>query len=77
MSEVEREDKPLCLSCKYEPDWSEYSDGLVYSKCSGRCKYVINMPPMPAVFSLRMYSIERFRDNSGIPTRCNTWEPKV
>ena len=65
-----------CLTCKYEPDWGEFSDGeltMVY----GSCKYLLPNIKLPSCVSgLTKKSICKFKDNSGVYTRCPVWEKK-
>lgn len=35
------------------------------------------MPPLPAVMRISTESIVRYSDDSGIPTKCKTWEAKA
>ena len=69
-------EKYLCLTCKYEPDWSEPSGGE-YSRRSGECKYKVKWPKRPSwVYAIKEMPLIRYSDNSGLPSACATWEPK-
>ena len=65
-----------CLNCKYEPNWSAWTGGK-YSRQHGECKWdVKQLPKLPAIMYVQGKSVVRYSDNSGIPTGCDTWEPK-
>lgn len=68
-----------CLTCKYEPDWSEWSDEGEYKRKTGRCRcaYKIKLPKAtPRVCTLRVVSLTVFADGSGLPKSCDAYEPK-
>jgi len=70
----------ICLTCKYEPDWTPFSIGE-HSRCNGECKF-----PLPKLISLpacvtdyiiiKKRKIIRYSDNSGIYRNCKVWEKK-
>ena len=64
-----------CLTCKYEPDWSEPTGGE-FSRQHGKCKYKMKWPAMPWVYYINIRSLVRYSDNSGLPTSCETWAEK-
>jgi len=64
-----------CLTCKYEPEWSEPS-GREYQIRRGKCKYPMQWPKMPYVYFVQTRPLNRYSDDSGIPTSCACWEPK-
>jgi len=64
-----------CLTCKHEPDWSK-STGGEYPRQHGKCKYVVQWPKMPYVYSLQAKTLVRYSDGSGLPTSCQTWEKR-
>jgi hypothetical protein len=66
----------ICLTCKYEPDWSEPSGGNKYSRRHGKCKYEMDWPPMPYVYLVQTRPLLRYSDDSGLPTACPTWTKK-
>ena len=63
-----------CLTCKYEPDWSEPTGE--YQRRVGKCKYKVDWPKMPWVYLIQTRVLERFSDDSGMPGACKVWEPK-
>lgn len=65
----------LCLSCEYEPDWSE-PVGVEYKRQSGKCKYIVNWPSIPWVYLITTRPLIRYSDDSGLPTACKTYKPK-
>ena len=64
-----------CLNCRWEPEWSKWTGGE-YSRCGGRCQIKIDIPALPRTWHIQKDYIERYEDNSGIPSGCKTWEPK-
>ena len=64
-----------CLNCKYEPDWSAKTGGE-YARQTGKCKYVVQLPPLPAVYQISINWITRYSDDSGLPVRCPAWSSK-
>ena len=64
-----------CLTCKYEPDWSDWI-GVDYKRRIGACKYPILIPKLPSVYVITRRKVIRYSDNSGIETMCKVWEPK-
>ena len=71
--------KKNCLSCKYEPDWSEWTTGE-YSRQSGACKKTewANdlIKRLPATYQVTVKHVTRYSDDSGVMNRCPAWEPK-
>ena len=69
--------KRLCLTCKYEPVWSEWKGEGDYKRCVGDCRFsVFSIPVLPAVYRVEKKSIVRYLDDSGIPAACATYVPK-
>lgn len=64
-----------CLNCKYEPDWGEWT-GREYKRTFGECRYEVELPDLPSVYTLTFRKVERYRDDSGIPKGCKTFEAK-
>ena len=64
-----------CLNCKYEPDWSKWTMGE-YPRCSGKCKYPVELPVLPKVYVIIIHDVLRYKDNSGMPQYCETWKAK-
>ena len=62
-----------CLTCKYEPDWSERSGGE-YPRRSGKCKFTPAWVLLPATMKIHESVITRYDDDSGIPTKCPAYE---
>lgn len=74
--EIEMSDKN-CLTCKYEPEWSEWSGGE-YSTCSGPCRWAGELPKLPSVMQVTGPThVIRYSDDSGIHRHCATWEKKA
>lgn len=65
-----------CLTCKYEPAWSEWSGGE-YSRCYGECRYVIKLPVLPSFYRCYGRDVVRYNDDSGIETHCKAWKKKI
>lgn len=64
-----------CLNCKYEPDWRPWTSGE-YSWTSGKCKWDKPIPTLPAISIIATRPIIIYRDDSGMPRNCKTWEAK-
>ena len=64
-----------CLTCKWEPDWSEPYGGE-FSRRHGACRYPMVFPKMPYVYHVAKSPLIRYSDDSGLPDECETWEPK-
>ena len=64
-----------CLTCKWEPEWNDWV-GVEFRRCYGKCRCPVNAQTLPATYSLVIKSVERFSDDSGLPSRCYTWEEK-
>ena len=68
-----------CLTCKYEPDWSEWSQGE-YPRQSGACKRdkwaKELIAKLPETYQVTVKHITRFSDDSGVMNRCPAWESK-
>lgn len=64
-----------CLTCKYEPDWSR-PIGVEYTRQTGKCKYIIKLPPLPIVYQLTINWLTRYSDDSGLPGSCPAWVSK-
>jgi len=62
-----------CLTCKFEPDWSEPRGSISYPLRSGDCKYEFEWPPIPWIYLIQKRPLIRYEDDSGLPTSCNTW----
>lgn len=75
-------DKKTCLSCKYEPDWSDWYNPRGkkgFEIKSGECKIAktISAMPFPACMSVKSYPVVvSFTDVVNLPAGCQKWEPK-
>ena len=72
--------KKNCLTCKYEPDWSEWSGGE-YSRQYGSCKWNGELKDrlkesLPETYTITIKNITRYSDDSGTMNRCPLWEAK-
>ncbi len=69
--------KKNCLTCEFEPDWSEWIDAG-YKRCHGKCKWEDDglIPDLPQVYILNERHVTRYGDDSGICHSCKTWKPK-
>ena len=67
--------KMNCLNCEYEPTWSEWTGGES-SRCSGPCRWDGEIPKLPATMIISVKHVIRYRDDSGIETRCKAWKGK-
>ena len=69
-----------CLTCKYEPDWSQWKEYFGITCCEGYCGFEstrLAKSKIPACYQLpRAIIITRFDDDSGIYLNCPAWEPK-
>lgn len=67
-----------CLTCLYEPDWSEPSGGGKYPRQFGKCKYEVEWPTMPWVYYIGSRTLVRYSDDSGLPSAaiCEAWKRK-
>ena len=77
-------EKKNCLTCKYEPVWSEWQKNSLYSSfssCWGDCKlrhkYKKLHNELPACVVMSFKTMLQL-DYSGDPPgkNCNAWEPK-
>ena len=72
--------KENCLTCKYEPEWSEWVGSEIYKRKIGKCKKRLALPKnAPPVYTLTENVITRYSDDSGIysSSSCKSWEPKI
>ena len=71
--------KKNCLTCKYEPDWDEWTKGE-YPRQSGACKRkewakeLIDR--LPETYQVTVSHVVRYKDDSGVMNRCPAWEAK-
>ena len=65
----------LCLTCVYEPDWGE-PVGVEYQRRVGKCKYIVDFPPLPYVCRVNTVSLTVYDDDSGLPISCKTYIKK-
>ena len=71
--------KKNCLTCKYEPDWGEWTKGY-HPRQSGLCKrkeFADELiSKLPRSYQVTINGITRYSDDSGVMTRCPAWEGK-
>ena len=62
-----------CLTCKYEPDWSEWFFNEPSTR-SGKCKWK-NCEPWPKVYSITERRVMQHKGKSQFK-KCDAWESK-